>query len=547
MSKKHLAGALALAAITTGGCLPRGDAPAGRQILADRTASLVQMVPPNGDGRVRVLYFKPGKDADHTDLWVLSTDAGGGDPKEQKLSDDFGGDAAISYKPAAQSGSWIGLGFGPSFRTNEAFLTDGHGRIYLSHFNADFTTTTSRVDPATGESLIVGDGEVSFSASGQRGAVGSQSPTAATSPVVLYEADDSTTTVQATNFGFLGEDFYYLTGAGELVRNIPGGYSQVLAMSVTRFLPIAANLILLTRGTPPASPFDPSDAAAPAQPATPPTQATLDLTTLLETPLPAGLPYQQYVSCSWDGRWLLATDGSQQILVDRLTGALEPFDAPWGQAEWRPGHDELWGTAYNPDGTGLDENFIAIKRPGQPLVTIPSAYLYRFTPDGSAWIAPSKPLDQTPSVEVIGLADDPTGPRRPLVPDGNSMIDLWQVDDGRVLVTSETDPNNDFDHYTVQVVDPTNGATIVVGQRGYVAAVGTKHMLGLYNYDFERGDLTTFDYATGARTVLAPEFAVSAVTARVGTDDYPPGGSIAYEYKARFASPWDGLWLVTAP
>jgi len=550
MTGRHLGAALAVAALAAGGCLPRGDAPAGRQILADSTISLAEMLPPNGDGLMRVLFFRPDADAKHADLWVLSTDANGDNPTELKLSADFDAEAPMSYTPAAQSTWASGFGFGPSVRNNAAFLTDARGRIYLSQAGPSFQYTTLRIDPATGESRNLGEGGVSFSASAERVAVGSFAfPGQPPSTVMVYEADDTVTMVEALQFGFLGEDLYYLTGTGELMRSVAGGAQQVLATGVSDFTPIGQQGLLVVRGALPRSPLDPdpSDGSSPDQPATPLTQTILDTTTLQETPLPGGLPYQQYLQWSSDGRWFLATDQGQQVLVDLLTGTVERFDAPWSAVTWRPGHDELWGTCFSQDGTGIEAFFIVVKKPGQPLVTIPSAYLSRFTPDGAYWISPSRSLDDVIAEEVIGLADDPTGPRRPLVPKANSLVDVWPTGDGRVLVTSETDPNDQFHQYYAQVVDPNGGGTEFVGQRGYFAAVGTTHALGLFDVSFERGDLKSFDFATGKTTLLAPEFARAAVTDQAAGDNYSPGARIVYQFQARFPSPWDGLWLTPSP
>jgi hypothetical protein len=147
---------------------------------------------------------------------------------------------------------------------------------------------------------------------------------------------------------------------------------------------------------------------------------------------------------------------------------------------------------------------------------------------------------------VIVSGDDPTGPRRPLVPAGTSKVDLWELDDGRLVVLSLA-TGDSFAKYYMQLVNPSDGGTTVLGQNGYLAAVGKTRLLGLFDVAYERGDLTTIDFATGQQTIVAHEFAMSTVTQPMGGDDFPPGGRVVYLFRARFPSPWDGLWLTTVP
>src|SRR5262249_35032601 len=65
--------------------MPRGDPPAGRQIVADRRSLLGALVPSNGDGVVRVFVYRPGATPDTMDLTVVSVDPNGGPPSEKLL------------------------------------------------------------------------------------------------------------------------------------------------------------------------------------------------------------------------------------------------------------------------------------------------------------------------------------------------------------------------------------------------------------------------------------------------------------------------------
>ena len=64
--RRHGASTLGLAALAVAmaACLPRGAPPGGRQVVADRKATLEAIVPPNGDGVLRILILKPGAVAD---------------------------------------------------------------------------------------------------------------------------------------------------------------------------------------------------------------------------------------------------------------------------------------------------------------------------------------------------------------------------------------------------------------------------------------------------------------------------------------------------
>src|SRR3569623_3418681 len=300
--------ALSLAFI---GCLPRGDVPSGRQLVADRGAFLLSLVPSNGDGLVRALVFRPGKDDTHVDLWVAAADPNGGPTTELKLFPDFDSEVEVSYKPDAN-------GYG--------LPADSRGRLLLSKERVDgqpqYGYDLFRIDPVSGEMLDLGPGSyASPSPSGHRLLISSYSLSGPASSHTLFdETDGSTTPLEGTHPTFVGEAVLYVTAAGELTRLPAAGAPERLATGVYDFQ-LATNsyqvtndhLLLLTRAVPDPNMTDPSQPSQPSQPAQPPpvgfpptavTASLLDTSTLVETPLPDGFLYQEGEQFSWDARSL---------------------------------------------------------------------------------------------------------------------------------------------------------------------------------------------------------------------------------------------------
>ena len=124
-------GVLALAA---SGCLPRGEPPAGQQLLSDPTAVLLSVTHAGGVGSRQVLFFRPSQSGDPelVDLWSLSLDANGAAPTERMLFAGISSGLELSYRPAAGS---IG------------FPIDARGRVYVV---AGESGGPFRIDPVTG-------------------------------------------------------------------------------------------------------------------------------------------------------------------------------------------------------------------------------------------------------------------------------------------------------------------------------------------------------------------------------------------------------------
>jgi hypothetical protein len=166
-----------------------------------------------------------------------------------------------------------------------------------------------------------------------------------------------------------------------------------------------------------------------------------------------------------------------------------------------------------------------------------------FTADGRYWF-PTKTPNSPDSVVQVGLADDPMGPRFDLHPAGTTLVQYWELADGRILApafsTTATRSN-------VYVVDPATGQSQVLGEEGAVVAVGQTRLLVNQHILDNEGDLTVFDLGTARSTVLALEFTLAAFVEPVGEDAVAPGAHVAFQFQARFPSPYDGIWLATVP
>jgi hypothetical protein len=524
----HLSGMLACMSLATGACLPRGEPPAGRQFLSDPTAALLAVIPSGSDGMRQVLFFRPSQrqDPELVDLWALTLDANDEPSPERMLFPGIASGLQLSYRPAAGSTS---------------FPLDARGRIYVVTDQGD---DLFRIDVATGEKEDLGPGLFPLlSPSGQR--VLTQLTAGG---YTLHEADDQTLVIMGSQAQFVGETLFYLSPDCTLMRVTAGAPAQPVASDIANYYP-ARGTLLFVRHT--------SGGACNAQIFTGPstgTQGLLDLATLQETPLPGELQFNPG-NISSDGHWMTAyrfdekTRRSELVIVDLTTGGTEALGPSVGAATWRPGKDELWLSTYDESQPGLSGASLSIKTPGQePPLTVPGVFPSGFNEDGRYWLSRGAAPDQLVSSDLVGLADDPTGPRQHAVPEGSSLEFLQTLGDGRLLVGSLTSLD-DFRNSDYQLVDPRNGATSTLALRGYLSAVGNSRLLGIFHYVFERGDLTAVDFATGHQTILAGEYAMAAVVEPNvnDSDGFPPNARVVYQFRARFDSPWSGLWLATAP
>src|SRR4051794_29783206 len=66
-------------------CLPKGDPPSGRQVIADRTTVLAGILPASSDGIVRLLVVRLHPDHVAGDLYAVSVGAAGAPQSERLL------------------------------------------------------------------------------------------------------------------------------------------------------------------------------------------------------------------------------------------------------------------------------------------------------------------------------------------------------------------------------------------------------------------------------------------------------------------------------
>lgn len=504
-------------------CVPRGAPPAGQQIVADRTSVPIAFVGSRGDGSTRLLITRPGDDPFSVDLWAVALDPAGAPPVERLL---------VPHVTSLNSGL-VRYGGG------SCGGTDSRGRMLV--FTGDATNpqgNLTRIDPVTGDRSDLGPAEACYrSASGQQLLVGH----GATG--TLYDAADQATPVDASSAGFAGEDLYYVSGQQQLVRRSPDGTTATLATGVQSFtlVPTDAGLAVLLR--------------RPTTDGTLTSQTMLDVRTGQETPLVAADPF---FSLSPDGRWFLQTDpqtGASEFF-DWRTGEHRPVEVPAGAQGggyfWRPGHDELWfispqpwqalTSVRNPDGGGADYPLWPVSLYDMEATDI---YATIFTVDGKDLFAfPALSPDARSAVPQVGPADDPSGPRFDLVPAGSRAGGYWRLADGRLLIASWTATP---DLSNLSAIDPSTGERNALGEQAQVLAVGGTRVLVNQHLVDHAGDLTVFELATGRATVLADEFALAAAVEPLSGDAVAPGARVAFRFEARFASPYDGIWLATVP
>ena len=104
MRARQRAFGLACAAACAAACVPRGEPPAGRQLVADRVTVIGGFARPNGDGITRVLLMRrpdASQLQSYFDLYVASVDATGAPPVERLL--------ATNVSPQGDYGCFAGL------------------------------------------------------------------------------------------------------------------------------------------------------------------------------------------------------------------------------------------------------------------------------------------------------------------------------------------------------------------------------------------------------------------------------------------------------
>jgi hypothetical protein len=511
------------------GCLPRGAPPAGRQIFADRRMSLAAMVPPDGDGLLRILVTRTGDAADSKDLYVVALDSTDTPVSQLLLVRDYDESTGLGCSYGVAPCSLV------QARSVSA-STKQHGQVW--------------VDPVTGDQLDVTLFSQIASPSGQRTFVWDQTttptdfgmPPGTTGTGTLHEADGTSTALDDVTFPTFSpdDDFFYETSSGDLMHVPPSSAPEQVTSGLVppgsgqlgppfHFITSADGLLLvLTR------------------PTTSGQQSFVrDPLTGQETPLPSD-DNQYFSSASAAGPWLLDPSMSFQgrfTFFNYRDGTTDVVDLATliDSFGWRPGHNELWVSSE-----ALSAN-TWILSPGVDPVMVPGRNLADgFTPDGEYWLwTPDFNTSETST--YVGRADDPEGPSSQLNPFSSNAIPVWMLSNDRVLGAVYYKMQDYQERTDAVLLDPRTGETLVLGERGRIAAVGQTRSVGIFHFHEERGDLTVGEFDTGRLTILAPEFATTAFAEPQGADQLAPGTRIVYQFQARTDSPYDGIWIATCP
>ena len=525
-------------AALSAGCLPRGAPPAGQQILADRQASLGAVVPPNGDGMLRVLFLRQNAtDAAGSDLYVVSVDPSGLVSPERLLLQDINTE----------------FGLGCTWRIAPCqFDAKGRALVYTNTPSGqpDARGGVSVVDPVTGEvtkTPVIPSG-IQSSDGQRRFEMDQWDPLSPTPPTggTLIEADGRTTRIELGSdqlYGqyveFIVDDFYYIDQNSDLIDIPPSGVPQQVAAGVTnvQHWMTPDGLLLLLYG-PTADPLEPQLRLR--DPVTG-TLTTLPFTGTGGADWSSDYRFMVYTHESYDTSTNIASYTHQ--LFDRTSGAAQALDIPSTlavQTQWRPGHHEFWAGSEDDRTTPV----IFIFTPSAPTVTLTGIRFRGISVDGVYWFSTTDDPNKADQVLDVGLADDPTGPRYPLNAPGTALGPITELPEGRLLAETYT---NDVQREDVIAVDPRTGASQLLAERGMIAALGQTRFMGMFHYQGGRGDLTFVELDTGRSTILAPEFTVTAFAEPQGPDDLAPGTRVVYQFQARTASSWDGIWLVNSP
>ena len=515
--------ALTIVVATTAACLPRGEPPAGTQLLSGRSALLTGLAPSNGDGLLRILLMRPGSTSALSNLSVVSLDADNHLSPEVLLVPDIDPVFTVNC-----SGGLAACEF------------DSRGTFLVSSNSQG----TVRVNPITGDVQPVD--LISERPTGQR-YYDYLPPTS----VRLYDADGHVTTIQVApqpppgpppnvyspTYQLLGDDFYYIDPQHNLIDFPPTDVPEQVATGVTFFdFWDTANgpVLVLNRMT--------ADGTG--------TQSSIgDPRSGMVTVLPFSV---SRATMSPDQRWVLDTENEvygQFTFFDRSSGTQQSVDI--GQsalfAEWRPGTNEAWVLAPAPDYH--DSGTVWILRPDAPPVSVPDAnistYLRpgidsNFTPDAMYWYS----TDAGTNIYQVGAADDPTAPRYNLNPPATFLSGNWYLPNGRFLTANYA---KDYHRSDANLLDPRTGQTRLLGERGMITGVGQTRFMGVFHIEELRGDLVAGGLEDERPTKLAAEFTSSAWAEPQGDDLLAPGTRIIYQFQARAASPYDGIWMVNCP
>ena len=568
----HKARTVAIASVVAGcawsSCMPLGGPPEGQHLIHDRSL-------------VRALFLPSGSSSLPPYLLALGPSrskplpaSGSSSPYQSAGLDlyqipygDGAGPTAELNQRAPGASNVLAASVAPTGPTEVSPpAIDSAGHLFLFADTGEVSPSgnelwqTQRYDPGSGTVEVIGRPDEQYPTllfSSGRSRVFCEDGLLSGTLVELN--GDSSLVQNSPNVAFIGEDFYYSTvatpqgnpaAAESNIYRVETNSSPELLKSMIGYLHFDAiqgdrsPQLLITAST----------AGANATVS----RSLLDTETLAVTSLPANLAQPWFTSASSDGHWLMfdvtSTSQRQFGLFDWTTGAsatvstAELSQPNMVSADWRPGSEELWLSS---------ESDALVWRPGGPSTTIqanlqglfgePNLGYSTFTADGRHWFS----IEWGPHPSMFaGSADDPTLPPIRLNPEGTSCYSYWPLGGDELLAATYTTDSERQDLYRVNF---TSGSSILLTGGGQVVAVGRTRILALLDWQtaFSSGTLTVVDLETGERTPLAEDVTMAAV-APTGSDDpagdpLAPGTKVAYLFRNRLASPYDGLWLTELP
>lgn len=538
------------------GCLPRGQAPAGRRWLPSRTVEQVLFAPgPDGEP-ARLLTTRRSAAtgfAQVRDVYAVSPPASAETfGAESLLLDQIGNAGQTCIEPSCK------------------IPTDSRGRILLPRETrppggGPETFSLVRVDPLTGDKTDLGPETYYVGLSPDRRTFAYQRG----GTLVLRELDDQEVRVeQGYSASFVGGNVYVQTEGTLAWLRPPYDTRQELAHDIDNITLIQGRetLVALCRRGPGVRACESS---------------LLDPVTGVETPLPAEVTQPFNLKMSPSGRYLFgfatlpSDDGSYALwLYDRQTATLRSTtgDGLWGEGVWRPGHDEIWFTteASSPNQDSPADPATQTPpqrsswrwRPGDAPMKVGdtpffvpfgpfignAASSWPFTPDGRFWVsyAANSFVGDKPAI-LLRAVDDASAAPLLLNPAGTAVQNLWPIGDGRLVVEDRISNEKRSDIY---LVDPAARTMRQLGHSGNVVATGSTRILVFLDWLIGggSGELTLIDLATDARTLLAENVHdVVVEKAAAGADALAPGTRVVYVSRHRIESPYDGLWVARLP
>jgi len=544
---------LAIAAFLGSACLPTGSPPLGQQLISDRTLTGAFFAPSGGEGVASTLLASgplravglenvPGFDLyqfPYSSVAGPQNGLAGLSPTVDSLMLDEGGGSPAAYVPRTDSSGRLiyvkaaaSADMLPSYVARFDFSTGQEDYLGLPvRKPLGFLLSSSRSRVLVNDLIFEPDGTIS--------PIGPLGPS---EPVFIEDNLFYATTVS----GEIGM-------AGRINRSRPDGAIESLmsSTSLVTFRPIpsdeATQLLVSWKTEAGEVPY-----------------LLFDTQRLVSTLLPTQRGSAEFWVASSDGHWLLfrsveSESTTRLFLFDRTTNdnASLPVLGPATEAEWRPGHAQLWVPL--PNDLNIVWSSVEESSPGAFTAATtkatfsPDGRQSMFTRDGRHWLSVDARTvgDALEIAWLVGDADKPSLPRVQLNPWGEALAALWETSDGRLLVGAS--PVHEDSRQDLYFVDPSTGSSRLIASGGHLVALGQTRALALLNWQLSSstGDLTLVDLETGDKTVLAESVYDVALDPGSGTaaeaDALASGRQLAFLIRNRLASPYDGLWVARLP